>query len=147
MELVTRTLCRAAFAALPLSFSVGALAADHLVVVVSASSNAPKLTGEQVSAIFLGSVKSFPNGDKAIPIDQTAGSPAYGQFYGQVAGRSEAQIKAYWSRMVFTGKGAPPQEAGDAAAVKKLVASNPNLVGYIDASLVDGSVKVLAEIK
>ncbi|HLO93975.1 MAG TPA: phosphate ABC transporter substrate-binding protein, partial [Burkholderiaceae bacterium] len=71
----------------------------------------------------------------------------YGHFYAQVAGRSEAQIKAYWSRMVFTGKGAPPQEVGDGAAVKKLLANNPNLVGYIDAAQVDGSVKVLAEIK
>lgn len=83
--------------------------ADHLVVVVGASGTAPKLSSEQVSANFLGSVKSFPNGEKAIPVDQTAGSPAYVQFYvqfyGQVAGRSEAQIKAYWSRMVFTGRG------------------------------------------
>lgn len=146
MELVTRTLGSAALAALVACMAPDARA-DQLVVVVGASSTAPKLSAEQVSAIFLGSVKSFPNGEKAIPVDQTAGSPAYGQFYGQVAGRSEAQIKAYWSRMVFTGKGAPPQEAGDAAAVKKLVASNPNLVGYIDASLVDGSVKILAEIK
>ncbi len=120
---------------------------QSLAVVAGASSNAPKLNNDQVSAIFLGTVKTFPNGEKAIPVDQTAGSPAYGHFYSQVAGRSEAQIKAYWSRMVFTGKGAPPQEVGDAAAVKKLVASNPNLVGYIDAAQVDGSVKVLAEIK
>ncbi len=120
---------------------------QSLAVVVGTSSNAPKLNNDQVSAIFLGTVKTFPNGEKAIPIDQTAGTPAFGHFYSQVAGRSEAQIKAYWSRMVFTGKGAPPQEAGDGAAVKKLVASNPNLVGYIDAAQVDGSVKVLAEIK
>ena len=132
---------------------VAAVCAAHaalgqsLAVVAGASSNAPKLNNDQVSAIFLGTVKTFPNGEKAIPIDQTAGSPAYGHFYSLVAGRSEAQIKAYWSRMVFTGKGAPPQEVGDAAAVKKLVASNPNLVGYIDAAQVDGSVKVLAEIK
>ncbi len=83
--------------------------ADHLVVVVGASGTAPKLSSEQVSANFLGSVKSFPNGEKAIPVDQTAGSSAYVQFYvqfyGQVAGRSEAQTKAYWSRMVFTGRG------------------------------------------
>lgn len=146
MELVLRSLRGAALAALATCGSMAAHA-DQLVVVVGASSTAPKLSSDQVSAIFLGNVKSFPNGEKAIPVDQTAGSPAYGQFYGLVAGRSEAQIKAYWSRMVFTGKGAPPQEAGDAAAVKKLVASNPNLVGYIDASQVDGSVKVLAEIK
>ena len=127
---------------LPLASEAGPLA-----VVVAASSNAPKLTTEQVSAIFMGAAKSFPNGDKAVPVDQSAGSPAYAEFYTQTSGRSEAQLKAYWSRMVFTGKGSPPQDGGDAAAVKKLVAANPNLVGYIDASLVDASVKVLSEIK
>ena len=134
--------------ALPaVAFAPAALLAGPLAVVVSANSNAPKLSTEQVSAIFMGTVKSFPNGDKAIPVDQSAGSPPYSQFYNQVAGRSDAQVKAYWSRMVFTGKGSPPQDGGDAAAVKKLIASNPNLVGYIDADLVDGSVKVLSEIK
>lgn len=128
--------------ALPLAAEAG-----QLVVVVAANSNAPKLTTEQASAIFMGAAKSFPNGDKAVPVDQSPGSPDYGAFYSQAAGRSEAQVKAYWSRMVFTGKGSPPQDGGDAAAVKKLVAGNPNLVGYIDASLVDASVKVLAEIK
>jgi len=121
--------------------------AQNLVVVVSAKSEAPKLSVEQVSAIFLGSVKSFPGGEKAVPVDQSPGTPGYVEFYSRAAGRSEAQVKAYWSRMVFTGKGSPPQDAGDGAAVKKLVAANPNLVGYIDAALVDGSVKVLSEIK
>jgi len=121
--------------------------AGNLVVVAGASSPAPKLNTEQVSAIFMGTSKTFPNGEKAVPVDQAVGSPVYAQFYNQVAGRSESQIKAYWSRMIFTGKGTPPQDAGDAAAVKKLLAANPNLVGYIDASQLDGSVKVLAEIK
>jgi len=121
--------------------------AQNLVVVVSAKSEAAKLTTDQVASIFLGSVKSFPGGDKAVPVDQSPGTPSYIDFYSRAAGRSEAQMKAYWSRMVFTGKGSPPQDAGDGAAVKKLVAANPNLVGYIDAALVDGSVKVLSEIK
>lgn len=131
------------------SFALTTMAAQAspLVVIVSASSNAPKLNAEQVSAIFMGTVKSFPNGDRAVPVDQSPGSPAYGDFYNQTAGRSEAQIKAYWSRMIFTGKGSPPQDGGDGAAVKKLVGANPNLVGYVDASLVDASVKVLSEIK
>ncbi|MCV2370461.1 phosphate ABC transporter substrate-binding protein [Roseateles oligotrophus] len=121
--------------------------AGPLVVIVAAQSNAPKISVEQASAIFMGSAKSFPNGEKAVPVDQSMGSPAFAEFYSVAAGRTEAQVKAYWSRMVFTGKGSPPQDGGDAAAVKKLVAANPNLVGYVDASLVDASVKVLTEIK
>lgn len=120
----------------------------ELVAVVAANSKAPpKLSAEELSAIFMGTAKSFPNGERAVPIDQKAGTPVYAGFYQKAAGKTEAQIKAYWSRIMFTGKGQPPQEGGDSAAVKKLVAANPNLVGYIEASLVDASVRVIAELK
>lgn len=119
-----------------------------LAVIVAKDSKAPaKVGSDELSAIFLGTAKSFGNGERAVPVDQKAGSDAYGEFYRQVAGKTENQLKAYWSRIIFTGKGQPPQEAGDGAAVKKLVATNPNLVGYIDASQVDASVRVIAEIK
>ena len=44
---------------------------------------------------------------------------------------------------MFSGKGQPPREVGDDAAVKAWVASNPEAIGYIDGKFVDGSVKVL----
>lgn len=146
MKVASRFLPALAVLLCTLSLPSGAQA-ESVVVVVGASSNAPKLNAEQVSAIFLGTVKSFPNGEKAIPVDQTVGSPTYVKFYTQAIGRNESQMKAYWSRMVFTGKGSAPQEVGNAAAVKKLLADNPNLVGYIDASMVDSSIKIIAEIK
>ena len=52
-------------------------------------------------------------------------------------------MKAIWSRIVFTGKGQPPTEVPDSSAVKKAVAAQPNVVGYIDKSAVDASVKVV----
>jgi hypothetical protein len=45
--------------------------------------------------------------------------------------------------MLFTGRGEPPLESGDNAAVKRMVAANPGLIGYIDRSAMDASVKVL----
>ncbi len=136
-------------ALLALAIQPGAQAqSSELVAVVAANSKAPpKLTADELSAIFMGTAKSFPNGERAVPIDQKAGTPAYAGFYQKAAGKSESQMKAYWSRIMFTGKGQPPQEGGDSAAVKKLVAANPNMVGYIEASLVDASVRVIADIK
>lgn len=129
--------------ALPAAAELGVLAA----VVAKDSKAPPKLSAEELSGIFLGTAKSFPNGEKAVPIDQKAGTDPYSGFYQRVAGKTDAQMKAYWSRIMFTGKGQPPQEVGDGAAVKKLVAANPNMVGYIDVSLVDASVRVIAEVK
>jgi hypothetical protein len=51
-------------------------------------------------------------------------------------------VKSTWSRLVFSGKGQPPRQLSDSAAVKKAVAADPKAVGYIEKSAVDASVKV-----
>jgi len=141
-----RSVCAAPLAIL--AWPVARAEAGALAAVVAKDSKAPgKLNVEELGAIFLGTAKSFPNGEKAVPVDQKPGSDPYVSFYQRVAGKTEAQMKAYWSRLIFTGKGQPPQDVGNGAAVKRLVAANPNMVGYIEASLVDSSVRVIAEIK
>jgi hypothetical protein len=62
------------------------------------------------------------------------------------SGQDLAQVKATWSRLVFTGKASPPKELPDAAAVKKAVAADPKAIGYIEKSEVDSTVKVLLSL-
>ena len=115
----------------------------QVAVVVGAKSDIGTLTSEQVSSVFLGKSDKFPNGSTALPLDQSAGSAIRGLFYDKVTGKSEAQVKAAWSRLVFSGKGTPPKEIGSSAEIKKLVTSNPSTIGYIEKSAVDSSVKVV----
>ncbi|HEY3697861.1 MAG TPA: phosphate ABC transporter substrate-binding protein [Spongiibacteraceae bacterium] len=119
------------------------IALAEVVVVVSAKSAAGTLTSSQVADIFLGKSATFPSGGKVTPIDQSEGSAGRDEFYTKVAGKSAAQVKAYWSKIIFSGKGQPPKEAGDSAAVKKAVAGNPESIGYIDKAAVDSSVKIV----
>lgn len=112
-------------------------------VIVSASNGNSSLDKATVSKIFLGKSKSFPDGSKALPVDQDEGSAARASFNSTILGKSDSQLKSYWSRLIFTGKGTPPKPSGDDAGVKALVAKNPNMIGYIDSSAVDGSVKVV----
>jgi ABC-type phosphate transport system substrate-binding protein len=116
-------------------------AAAELLVVVSARNPAPALRNEQVAAIFLGQSARFPDGAEAVAVDQPVGSPLRDEFYLRVAAKTPALLKAYWSKMVFTGRGQPPRDAPDSAAVKKLVADNPSLIGYIDRAALDASVR------
>ncbi|MCE4555485.1 hypothetical protein [Pelomonas cellulosilytica] len=95
------------------------------------------LTKEQVADLFLGKSQAFT------PIDQNEGSAAYADFYKKAGGRDVAQVKATWSRIVFSGKRQAPRQVADSAAVKKAVAADPKAVGYVDKSVVDSSVKVL----
>ncbi|MDX1808961.1 MAG: hypothetical protein R3331_05440 [Sulfurospirillaceae bacterium] len=127
---------------LSLSFgSVGASA--EVVTVISAKNPVTTLSKNQVADIFLGKANHFPNGNQAMPIDQNEGSTVREEFYLKFAGKSPSQIKAYWSKIIFTGRGQPPPEVTNGLEVKKFIAKHPNAIGYINNKLVDKSVKVI----
>ncbi|HEX4911845.1 MAG TPA: phosphate ABC transporter substrate-binding protein [Permianibacter sp.] len=113
------------------------------VAVIVNPGNGASLSSEDVQRLFLGKLKSFPGGGEATPVNQKEGQPAREQFNQAVLNKSESQLKAYWSQLVFTGKGTPPKELDNDDAIKALVASTPGAIGYIDAAKVDGSVKVV----
>ena len=109
----------------------------EVVVVVNTKAAESSMTKEQVSQVFLGKSTAMT------PVDQSEDAPVRAEFYKKVTDKDPSQVKALWSKLVFTGKAAMPKEVGDSAAVKKAVAANPKAIGYIDKSAVDGSVKVV----
>jgi ABC-type phosphate transport system substrate-binding protein len=115
--------------------------AAELVVIVSARSPVSALRPDQVAAIFLGQSARFPDGAEAVPLDQRIGTPLRDEFYLRVTSKTPPLLKAWWSKMVFTGRGQPPAEVADSAAVRRRVADNPGMVGYIDRSALDASVR------
>jgi hypothetical protein len=127
---------------LTLGLVITAASAD-VVAVVSSKSPITILSKNQVMDIFFGRRTSFPDGSSAVPIDQTEGSAARDAFYGKIAGMSPAQVKAFWSRVIFTGRGQPPKTVASSLEAKKVLAAAPNTISYIDESLVDSSVRVV----
>ncbi len=113
------------------------------VVVVSSKSALTALTKDQVSDIFLGKVGTFPNGGQAVPIDQASGAATRDEFYTKVTGRTSAQLKSYWAKQSFSGKGTPPKAVPSDDQAKKLIAENPSTIGYLDKAKLDGSVKAV----
>ncbi|UZE15555.1 substrate-binding domain-containing protein [Pseudomonas sp. B21-054] len=114
-----------------------------VVVVVASGSPLKTLARNQVADIFLGKTSRFPSGAQAIPIDQTEDSATRDEFYSTFTGKSASQLKAHWSKIIFTGRGQPPQAVSSSAEVKKRIAENPDTIGYIDAREVDNSVRAL----
>jgi ABC-type phosphate transport system substrate-binding protein len=121
-----------------------AVAAD-VVAVVSVKSPVAVLTKAQVADIFLGKADHYPDGSRAVPIDMAEGSPARDDFYIKYAGKSPAQVKAHWSKIIFTGRGRPPVEAANPAELKKRLAENTGAIGYIEPSRVDVTLKPVAD--
>lgn len=111
-------------------------AADPEIVVIG-NPTAPSMTKDQVADLFLGKSQ----GMRLLDLPNSA--PIKAAFYQKVSGHDLSQVKATWSRLIFTGKGQPPKELPDAIAVKKAVAADPKTIGYIEKSAADPSVKVL----
>jgi len=137
---ILKTLLAASLASATL---LGSVAAWSGVAVIVHPSNANTLSESDISRIFLGKKKSYPDGSEAIPVDQKDGAAVRSSFVGTVLKKNDQQIKAYWAQLLFTGKGTPPKEVGASADVRKLIAENPALIGYIDSADADGSVKVV----
>jgi len=112
-------------------------------VVIVNPSVTDSFSKDDVKRLFLGKKSSFPGGAKATTFYLKNGNAAREHFSKSVLGKSSSQLKAYWSKLVFTGKGTPPEElANDAAAVAK-VAADASAIAYVDAAAVTDGVKVV----
>jgi ABC-type phosphate transport system substrate-binding protein len=115
---------------------VGTVHADSEIVVIG-NPAAATLTKDQVADLYLGKSQGMKL------LDLPASAPVKAAFYQKVSGHDLSQVKATWSRLIFTGKAQAPKELPDVATVKKAVAADPKAIGYIEKSEVDASVKVL----
>ena len=130
-----KQLIQASIGAAVLFLAVPAMA--EVVAVVNTKAAESSMTKDQVAQFFLGKSSAFT------PVDQPDSAPVRAEFYKKVTDKEASQVKALWSKLVFTGKATMPKEVGDSAAVKKAVAADPKAIGYIEKSAVDSSVKVV----
>jgi len=127
--------------------SGGSSALAELVVIVHPDSGVTTLSASNVKKLFLRKSKMLAGSTIAVPVDQKEGSESRAIFRDKVLKKSEGKLKAYWSKLVFSGKGSPPKIKDDDAAVKSFVAGKVGAIGYIDSSLVDSTVLVVLNVK
>ncbi len=125
-----------------LTFAASTVFAEVAVIVNPA--NDSSLQADDIAKLYLGKSKKFSNGQSAIALDRGEGTELRVKFLESTVGKDESQMKSYWSRLIFTGKGIPPKVVETDAEVKDLVSRNPDTIGYIDAGAVDDTVKVVA---
>lgn len=116
------------------------LCAAEIVVIVNPKNPATRMFSEQAGQFFLGKSTLFT------PIEHTDG-PLRNEFYKKVLDKDATQVKAIWSKLVFTGKATAPKELASSAEVKKAVAADVSAIGYIEKSQVDDTVKVILTVQ
>ncbi len=123
----------------------GIVSAD-ISIIVHPDHAASSIERKNVSRIFLGKTKKIKGAGSVVPIDQVEGSASRNFFYTTVVKKNKAQLKSYWTKRVFTGRGVPPEIAGDDASIVQKISTSPSFIGYVDSSVVNDSVKVLGTV-
>ena len=136
---VKRALIAASFVA------VSPVANAEIAIVVHPDSGMASASVYEISQLFLGKRNEI-DGQPARAIDQEEGSAVRDEFYEKVVEKTGSQLNAYWSRLIFTGKGMPPDKVLEDADVIDMVSEETDLVGYISPSAVTEAVRVIQVI-
>lgn len=121
---------------------VANVAFADLVLVVNPANTNTVISLVDLKKIYLGKTRSFPNGQDVKPFDISTGEIRE-EFLEKFLEKNESNLKAYWSRMIFSGKGIPPQGFAKPEQLKAAVAAHPSAIGFLDSSMVDETVKVI----
>ncbi len=107
--------------------------AQGVVLVSAHAGGIAEVDRETASQLYLGRRTTLPDGRGVRLLDLPAGAER-DLFYQRLTGKNPSQIRAYWSRMVFTGRAHPPHEAADAADALGRVLADPNALAYLPAA-------------
>lgn len=130
MPLRLRTLIALfALAALALAWA-GTAHAEPLAVISARAGGITALDRETAEQLFLGRRTTLADGRGVTLIDLPAGAER-DRFYLQLTRKNPSQIRAYWSRLVFTGRAQPPREASSVDEARRLVLESQGSIAYL----------------
>ncbi len=122
------------------------VSATEMVVIAHASQPLELLSKEQAALLFLGKAKRLPNGESVQINDLPKSDYIKSAFYQELTGRNPAQMSNYRARQLFSGRSEIPKPTANQIQMKSIIAGTPGNIGYIEASKVDDTVKVLLRL-
>jgi len=120
--------------------------ANSLAVIVSKDSSINSITKKELSKIFLAKTKKLPNGEKSITIEST-NKEYQTKFYKNISNKNEKQLKKYWAKMIFTGRGQPPKKMSSINELILFIQNNKNAISYIPVKYKSSNIKTIMEIE
>ena len=119
-------------------------ASADVALIVNPQNPETDLTASDLKAIFRQEQQHWKSGGKIYLVLQEAGSPEKDLVLKRVYGLSDEELKQFWLGKLFRGEIASfPHVAPSNASAKRLVIHAARALAFVDASVVDGTVKVL----
>ena len=118
--------------------------ADLLAVIVHKSNTATNLSLEDLRKLCLAEQKRWGNGRKITVVLREPGQPERDAVLQTVYRMKESDLTRYFLQSTFAGDvGAAAKEMATAAGVRRFVFNVPGAIGFIRASELDDSVKLI----
>jgi ABC-type phosphate transport system substrate-binding protein len=116
-----------------------------LAIIVNRSNPIENLSFAELRKIFLGERSRWPNGHRVIVTMLDSGFPERNTILRDVYHMTESSYQDHFLKGTYTGEIAfPPKTLSSPEILRKFVFNAPGAIGYLRASDVDGSVKVVA---
>lgn len=118
-------------ALLAILFILGANSAQagEVLLVTARTSTIETLSRNEAEQLYLGRRATLATRISML-VDLPPGKTR-DAFYRKLTGKNPTQIRAHWSRMVFTGRALPPREVADASEAYRLLLENRNAIAYL----------------
>jgi hypothetical protein len=127
-----------------LGFAPASVASDlGLVIIVHPDNPLRSVERSFLQAAYLKHETNWPNGVAIRPVDLARNDRARERFGKVILGKTQTQLRSYWSARIFSGTDVPPSEVDSPAAAIKLVVSRPGAVAYLPSGSDPGQAKVL----
>ena len=109
--------------------------------IVNPASAITNLSDDDLKDYYLGKKASWPDGSKVVVVVLDDG-PSHDSLMKKL-GKSSSQFTTGWKKLVFTGKGAMPEQVKTEDQLVAFVAKTPGAIGYVDAAKAKEGVKAV----
>lgn len=117
-----------------------------IVIVASPGVQAPSISEKDIEQIFTGRRNSI-QGRYIKPLDLPEKSPGREAFYKRLMNKDQSQMRMFWARMIFSGKGKAPQAVGSVSDLQRLITtSGRSYISYLKETDVTEDMNVLLKL-
>ncbi len=136
---------RAVLATILLSFMTTKAFPLDIAVIIHPKNKINSISSRHLSRIFKQKKRFWEGRNKIYLIMQEAGSPEKNLFIEKALKMRPNELKKLWLTEIIKGEITSfPKTLGSNASIKRFVSQIPSAIAYIDADLVDNSIKVLS---
>jgi len=119
---------------------------DEIAIVANKDLGVSSLSQSDLRPLFQ-TTKTSWSGGKALPLNLPTGDSTRRGFDAAVLGLDPDRVARYWVDRKIRGGNPPPKALPKASLVLKVVSAKKGAIGYVPASAVNSSVKVVARIR